>query len=271
MTTWSIHHGEAWEWLRSLPSGSAGALVSDPPYSSGGFTRGDRMADPDVKYRSTGVDASEAPDTFEGDNRDQRAFALWCSLWLTEARRVVKDGGVVAVATDWRQLPTVCDVIQVAGFVWRGILVWTKKNATRPQRGRFRADAEFFVWGSAGALPMDGPVLAGTVDAFEAAEVSCSPVSGARRLHLTEKPVDVMEAVLGIVRPGQLVIDPFAGSGSTGVGCLRRGLPFAGCEMKASNVEIIRRRLAAEAAGVDGVASAKDGQGTLLGLGGGSP
>lgn len=207
MTSWTIHHGEAWEWLRSLPSGSAGALVSDPPYSSGGFTRGDRMADPDVKYRSTG----------------------------------------------------------------RGILVWTKKNATRPQRGRFRADAEFFVWGSAGALPMDGPVLAGTVDAFEAAEVSCSPVSGARRLHLTEKPVDVMEAVLGIVRPGQLVIDPFAGSGSTGVGCLRRGLPFAGCELKASNVEIIRRRLAAEAAGVDGVASAKDGQGTLTGLGGVSP
>lgn len=226
------------------------------------------MADPSTKYRTSDAGEVSETDTFEGDNRDQRAFAHWCALWLTEARRVVADGGVVAVATDWRQLPTVCDAIQIGGFVWRGILVWTKKNATRPQRGRFRADAEFFVWGSAGALPMDGPVLPGTVDTFAAAEVSCSPVAGARRLHLTEKPAEVMEAVLGIVRPGRLVIDPFAGSGSTGVACLRLGLPFAGCELKASNVEIIRRRLEAEAAGVDGTAAAKNGQGTLGGLGG---
>ena len=53
--SWSIHHGEAWEWLRSLPSSSADALVTDPPYSSGGFTRGDRMADPVAKYRDSGA------------------------------------------------------------------------------------------------------------------------------------------------------------------------------------------------------------------------
>jgi site-specific DNA-methyltransferase (adenine-specific) len=260
---WSIHHGEAWGWLRSLESGSAGAIVTDPPYSSGGFTRGDRTADPRAKYRTNDASAASETASFDGDNRDQRSFALWLAFWLTEARRVVADGGVVAVATDWRQLPTVCDAIQVGGFVWRGILVWTKRNATRPQRGRFRADAEFFVWGSAGALPVDGPVLPGTVDTFASAEVSCAPVTGSRRLHLTEKPVEVMEAVLGIVRPGRLVIDPFAGSGSTGVGCLRRGLPWAGCELAAENVAIIRRRMAAEAMGVDGTAAARDGQASM--------
>ena len=52
---WSLHRGEAWEWLRSLPSSSADALVTDPPYSSGGFTRGDRMADPSAKYRASGA------------------------------------------------------------------------------------------------------------------------------------------------------------------------------------------------------------------------
>lgn len=263
--TWSMHHGEAWEWLRSLPSESADALVTDPPYSSGGFTRGDRMGDPSKKYRKSG---SAERESFGGDNRDQRSFHVWAALWLTESHRVVKAGGRVIVATDWRQLPTICDAIQVAGFVWRGIAVWTKKGAGRPQRGRFRGDAEFFVWGSKGAIPMSGPVLPGTFES-EACEVSCGPVPGAKRLHLTEKPVEVMEAVLAYV-PRGLVVDPFAGSGSTGAACLRRGLRFAGCELSDHYVALARRRLHAEASGVDGTSAALDGAGSTGSLFGGS-
>lgn len=257
---WSLHRGEAWEWLRSLPSSSADALVTDPPYSSGGFTRGDRMADPSKKYRESG--AAEITESFSGDNRDQRSFERWLALWLTDAHRVLRDGARVLVATDWRQVPSVCEAVQVAGFVWRGIAVWTKLGAARPQLGRFRGDAEFFVWGSKGALPLVGPCLPGTFES-EAPEVSCAPVPTSRRLHLTEKPVRVMEAVLAFVPPGGLVIDPFAGSGSTGVACLRRGLAFAGCELSEHYHALATRRLEAEARGVDGTAAALTGQKSL--------
>lgn len=257
--SWTLHRGEAWAWLRSLPDASADALVTDPPYSSGGFTRGDRGADPAVKYRKS--DAAEVTESFSGDTRDQRAFGLWCATWLTEAHRVLREGARVLVATDWRQLPTVCDALQVAGFVWRGIATWTKNSASRPQRGRFRADAEFFVWGSKGPLELAGPVLPGTF-VSPAPEVSCPSVPTARRLHLTEKPVDVMEAVLAYV-PSGLVIDPFAGSGSTGAACLRRGLRFAGCELSEHYHALASRRLEAEASGVDGTAAALSGQGVL--------
>lgn len=263
--TWSIHRGEALEWIRAMPDASAGALVTDPPYSSGGFTRGDRASDPAKKYRQSGSRA-EAP-TFSGDNRDQRGFLLWCSIWLTEAHRVLVEGAPVVLATDWRQLPTTCDVLQVAGFVWRGIATWTKLGAGRPQQGRFRGDAEFFVWGSKGAMPMEGTPLPGTFTStpadLEAAEIAVAPVPSARRLHLTEKPVEVMEAILGIVREGP-VLDPFSGSGTTGVACVRRGLAFLGCELSPEYHEIATRRLEAEAAGVDGVAAARDGQASLF-------
>lgn len=254
--SWSIHHGEAWEWLRSLPNASADALVTDPPYSSGGFTRGDRMADPRAKYRASG--AAEITETFSGDNRDQRSFERWLALWLTDAHRVLRAGSRVVLATDWRQLPAVADAIQAAGFVWRGIAVWTKLGAARPQLGRFRGDAEFFVWGSKGALPMVGPCLPGTFES-EAPEVSCPPVPTQRRLHLTEKPVHVMEAVLAYV-PSGLVLDPFTGSGSTGAACVRRGLDFAGCELSEHYHAMASRRLDAEARGVDGVSAAMNKQ-----------
>lgn len=257
--TWSIHHGEAWEWLRSLPSASADGLVTDPPYSSGGFTRGDRMADPSKKYRESS--AAEITETFSGDNRDQRAFMAWLALWMTEAHRVLRGGARVVIATDWRQLPTVCDAIQVAGFIWRGIAVWSKKGCARPMAGRFRADAEFFVWGTKGPLPFGGPCLPGTFES-EAPEVSCASVTTSRRLHLTEKPVEVMEAVLAYVPTG-LVIDPFTGSGSTGAAALRRGLDFAGCELSDHYHALASRRLGAESLGLDGVTAARDQQGTL--------
>lgn len=273
MASFSLHHGEGWEWLRGLASESADALVTDPPYSSGGFTRGDRTSDPAEKYRASG--AKETTESFSGDNRDQRSMLLWCSLWLTEAHRVLRDGASIVVATDWRQLPTVTDAIQIGGFVWRGIATWTKKGASRPQRGRFRADAEFFVWGSKGAMPIEGSALPGTFHP-PAPTIDVAPVNPHARLHLTEKPVEVMEAVLEIpfyaaegavsmIPPGKLCLDPFTGSGSTGVACLRRGVDFSGCELSAHYHELALRRLEAEASGFDGTTSARTGQLTIGG------
>jgi site-specific DNA-methyltransferase (adenine-specific) len=52
---WVLHHGEALSVLRSLPDASVDAIVTDPPYSSGGFTRGDRTATTRAKYVLTGT------------------------------------------------------------------------------------------------------------------------------------------------------------------------------------------------------------------------
>ena len=90
---WSLHHGEAWAWLRSLPDASADALVTDPPYSSGGFTRGDRSADPSTKYRASG--AAESTESFSGDTRSE-----WeCLAWLEALRRARCPGSGQPIET----------------------------------------------------------------------------------------------------------------------------------------------------------------------------
>jgi hypothetical protein len=85
---WTLHHGEALALLKSMPDASVDAVITDPPYSSGGFTRGDRTASTTAKYTLTGTQI-ERP-AFAGDNRDQRSFGYWCALWLSECLRVAK-------------------------------------------------------------------------------------------------------------------------------------------------------------------------------------
>ena len=84
-----------------------------------------------------------------------------------------------------RQMQLLSDAIQWAGWTWRGTIVWDKLTS-RPQKGRFRQQAEFALWASNGKLPIDRPVpvLPGV---FQAANVQ-----GAARVHQTQKPIEPM-------------------------------------------------------------------------------
>ncbi len=119
---WSFRRGEALAVLRSLPDASVDAVLTDPPYSSGGFTRGDRQQDTTSKYVQSGT-LIERPD-FAGDTRDQHSFRYWEALWMAECLRIVKPGSPLCVFTDWRQLAATTDALQAGGWIYRGILVW---------------------------------------------------------------------------------------------------------------------------------------------------
>lgn len=208
--------------LSELPDGSIDALVTDPPYSSGGMFRGDRAKDPVDKY----VKTENAGDyvTFDGDNRDQRSFAWWCTLWLGEAHRACKPGAFVAIYTDWRQLPTMTDVVQAAGFVWRGIIPWAKPAGTyRPSPG-FPAQCEYVIWGTKG--PCVSPVS--TIGVLEDAAPRLG--RGEDKVHPTQKPVASVRRLVSAVVEGGVLVDPFAGSGTTGVAALSMGRRFIGAE-----------------------------------------
>src|SRR5204862_6462782 len=105
--------------LQPLPDGCVDALIKNPPYSSGGMYRSDRRKEPSEKYVKNGTQVVRPE--FAGDNRDQRSFGYWCSLWLGECQRIAKPGAPICVFADWRQLSVVTDVIQAGGWVLRGV------------------------------------------------------------------------------------------------------------------------------------------------------
>jgi site-specific DNA-methyltransferase (adenine-specific) len=210
------------------------AVVCDPPYSSGGAFRGDRMASTTTKYRSYG--AAERLSDFTGDNRDQRSFGYWSALWLAECLRVTEPGGVACVFSDWRQPPTVTDALQAGGWVWQGIVVWDKANA-RPRRGGFRAQAEYVVWGSAGPLRSDHEIYLPGV-------IRHPPVPEAERVHLAEKPLAVLGTLVEVAPKGSVVLDPFCGSATTLLAATIHERRSVGIEVSETIARIASSRLA---------------------------
>lgn len=76
----SLYQGDALRVLTTLPVASVDAVLTDPPYSSGGITLGARQADPSQKYQSSGTKRQYPP--MLGDAKDQRSWIMWCTLWL---------------------------------------------------------------------------------------------------------------------------------------------------------------------------------------------
>ena len=92
--------------------------------------------------------------------------------------------------------------LQWAGWTWRGVAVWDKV-ASRPQKGRFRQQSEYIVWGSNGKMPLER-------------NVGCLPgvfryPNPQNRIHVTEKPLQLMRDVVQICEPGGRILDPFSG------------------------------------------------------------
>lgn len=218
----TVYVGEALQILQTLPDGMVDVVLTDPPYSSGGMVRGDRAGQScRAKYQTSSTQKSYWE--FSGDNRDQRGFLSWCVLWLEELRRVTKPGAVCGLFTDWRQLPTITDALQVGGWVWRGIVPWDKTEAARPQKGRWRAQCEYVVWGTNGPAANEGPCLPGFYR---------GSVFREEKRHMTEKPVWLMQELCKIAHSDDAVIlDPFMGSGSTLKGA-------AGLKRRAIGIEI---------------------------------
>jgi len=226
----TIYHGNSVAVLADMETGVLGGCVTDPPYSSGGQFRSDRTnSSANAKYS----DRSDLPD-FSGDNRDQRSFLRWCSIWMAEVLRVCESGAPMFAFTDWRQLPTMTDAVQAGGWNWQGLFVWDKVCG-RPQKNRPAQSVEYLVYGVSGQVRQDEfaclqPIIRASVPSVE------------DRLHITEKPVDVIQYVLPLMRLGRTLIDPFMGSGTTLVAAKNLGRKAIGIDIEERYCEIAAER-----------------------------
>ncbi|MER7702418.1 site-specific DNA-methyltransferase [Kitasatospora sp. NPDC097605] len=236
MSRFTLHRGDALTVLKTLPDESVNAVITDPPYNSGGRTSSERTGrDARAKY----VTSNSAHDlkTFPGENRDQRSYRSWLTELLTEAYRASTEHAVAMVFTDWRQEPTTVDALQMAGWTWQGTIPWIKP-ASRPRKGGFKQSAEFITWGVKGTLD-------NTRDLYLPGHFTASQPRK-DRVHITQKPLEVMQQLVRICPEDGTVLDPFTGSGSTGIAALREGRRFVGVELSPHYAEIAERRLRAE-------------------------
>ena len=109
---WEIIQGDALKVLSGFAPNTFDAVITDPPYASGGRTQSEKNKSTARKYSSMG---ENAPPPFDGDAKDQRSWTRWAAEWLYEARKASKPGAPVCMFIDWRQLPAATDALQWAG------------------------------------------------------------------------------------------------------------------------------------------------------------
>ncbi len=103
---WEIIQGDALQLLPNFAPGTFDAVITDPPYASGGRTQAEKNKSTAKKYSSMG---DHAPPPFDGDSKDQRSWTRWAAEWLGDARKLCKPGAPVCMFIDWRQLPAASD------------------------------------------------------------------------------------------------------------------------------------------------------------------
>jgi len=229
-----IVHGECINELRRLPPGSVDLVFADPPYNL--QLQGDLVRPNDS--RVDGVD--DAWDKFE-------SFADYDRFsrdWLAECRRVLKPDGAIWVIGSYHNIFRLGAAMQDLGFWLQNDVVWRKVNPMPNFRGkRFTNAHETLIW--AGRDKRARPTFnyealkAGNDDLQMRSDwlfpICSGPErlkdDGGRKAHPTQKPEALLHRILvATTNPGDLVLDPFFGTGTTGAVARRLGRRFIGIE-----------------------------------------
>lgn len=225
----TLYHGDCLEVMAAMEDGSIGAVLTDPPYSSGGRRENARS------LRKSMLRSEEDDDWIRGDAMSTQGF-IWlmrqCGL---QWRRILIPGGHALAFIDWRMAPNLAAALESADLRQHPVLVWDKQAFG--MGAIFRNQHEFIVHMSAGN-PIDPQRKnVGNVLRFPAVHVS-------QRVHDCEKPVPLLHTLLSVVTPpGATVLDPYAGSGSVLVAAKNLGLPAIGIDSDERCCEQAARRV----------------------------
>jgi modification methylase len=239
--------GDCLTELKRIPSGSVDLVFADPPYNlqlSGSLTRPDQSK----------VDAVD-------DHWDQfenfEAYDRFTKGWLAECRRILKPTGALWVIGSYHNIFRVGSILQDLGFWILNDVVWRKTNPMPNFRGRRFTNAhETLIWAARDASTKYTfhyeAMKVFNDDLQMRSDWTLSLCTGAERLknadgdklHPTQKPEALLHRVLlSTTNPGDVVLDPFFGTGTTGAAAKQLGRIFIGIEREEQYAEAALARI----------------------------
>lgn len=264
-----VHAGDNLAVLRSLPAGSVDLIYMDPPFNTGRTQRarrlrtvraddGDRVGFGGRRYRS-----EVRSELAYGDRHDD--YLAFLEPRLVEARRLLADHGSLYVHLDWREAARVRlllddlfgadtflnEIIWAYDYGGRARDRWPSKHDTilfyAREPGRHHFDRE-----AVERIPYMAPGLVGPEKAARGKLPTDTwwhtivPTRGAERTgYPTQKPEGILRRIVAASCPADgLVLDPFAGSGTTGAACLELGRRFVLVDDNPEAIAVMRRRFA---------------------------
>jgi len=240
--------GDCVEAMNRLPPDSVDLVFADPPYNL--QLEGDLW-----RPNQTKVDAVDDEWDQIGDFARYDAFTR---AWLKAAHRVLRPDGALWVIGSYHNIFRVGAILQDLGYWILNDVVWRKTNPMPNFRGRRFTNAhETLIWCSKGRgarrYTFNYDALKAMNDGLQMRSDWTLPIcSGGERLkvngekaHSTQKPEALLYRVLvGASRPGDIVLDPFFGTGTTGAVARRLGRYFIGIERDAGYAKLAEERVA---------------------------
>ena len=242
-----ILQGDCAETLSKMPSASVDLIFADPPYN---LMLGGELTRPD-NSRVDGVDADwDQYSSFQHYDAEMRR-------WLAEARRVLKPDGGIWVIGSYHNIFRLGALLQDMGFWLLNDVIWRKSNPMPNFRGTRLTNAhETLIWASrskASKPVFNYEVMKRLNDDTQMRSDWTLPIcTGAERLkdqdgkkaHPTQKPESLLFRVLMMTtQPGDTVLDPFFGTGTTGAVAKKLGRNFVGLERDETYIEAARARI----------------------------
>jgi modification methylase len=242
-----VLQGDCLDLLPQLPAESVDLVFADPPYNL-------QLRQELWRPNNTRVEAvTDAWDQFP----DLAAYDQFTREWLGACRRVLKRSGTLWVIGSYHNIYRVGAILMDLGFWILNDVVWVKTNPMPNFRGvRFTNAHETLLWAQrekGAPYTFDHHAMKSLNEGLQMRSDWQLPIcSGRERLrlagvkaHSTQKPEALLYRVLlASSSPGQVVLDPFFGTGTTGVAARRLGRHWIGIEREASYVALARRRLA---------------------------
>ena len=243
-----VIEGDCVQGMRTLPDGIADLVFADPPYN---LQLKQELRRPDQSRVDAVDDEWDQFGSFAEYDRFTRE-------WLTEARRVMKDTGTLWVIGSYHNIFRVGAILQDLGFWILNDVVWRKTNPMPNFRGkRFTNAHETMIWASKGrkhSYTFNYEAMKALNDELQMRSDWTLPIcSGHERLkdlngdkaHSTQKPESLLHRVIvSSTKPGDVVLDPFFGSGTTGAVARRLGRHFIGLERDPKYARLARSRIA---------------------------
>jgi site-specific DNA-methyltransferase (adenine-specific) len=223
----TLYLGDCLEILPHLVPGSVHALVTDPPYSSGGRRENARS------LRKSMTRSVNDEQWIAGDSMSTGGFVWMMRAVAARARPAMIRGGHLLAFIDWRMYPNLAGALESADLRQHPTLVWDKQHFG--MGAIFRNQHEWVAHFSYG--PPADPSRRDVGNVLRAPAVRGGE-------HPTEKPAGLMEQLVTVVcPPGGTVLDPFAGSGSTLIAARDSGRKAIGIEVDERYCEVIAKRL----------------------------
>jgi modification methylase len=243
----TILRGDCIEAMRALPSASIDMIFADPPYN---LQLGGDLARPDGSH----VDA------VTNDWDKFASFATYDAFtreWLTQAHRLLKPDGSIWVIGSYHNIFRVGALLQDLGFWILNDIIWRKANPMPNFKGtRFTNAHETLIWASKSEkskYTFNYRAMKTLNDELQMRSDWVLPIcSGQERIrkhgvkaHPTQKPEALLYRVLlATTNPGDVVLDPFFGTGTTGAVARRLGRQWIGCERDEGYIAVAEERIA---------------------------